>query len=251
MMSSRSDGRSENTLRPLSCELGSLKNCDGSAIWKSGHTSVLAAVHGPIAPRQVQHESSNSNGGAGALVSVVIKSGNAATTATTTSAYDPEWEAFLTQQLSACVVSENYPRSVISIVLQIVNADGSVLAVALHAAVSALMDAGIEMNWLPTAVTCCCYKDGSGDGDTIRLDPTVEEEQAAQAVLVLVFAPNTNIGGDGNLLGCHTTASMRKSVVQVLNCCTTAARAVPAIQAFWRLAIEKVTRETYALKVSS
>lgn len=234
----RSDGRSENTLRPLSCELGSLTNCDGSAVWKSGHTSVLAAVHGPIAPRQVQHESA-----AGCVVSVVIKSGNNAALSSNNNGtmYDPEWESFLTQQLTACIVTENYPRSVISIILQIVNADGSVLAAALHAAVSALMDAGIDMKLLPTAVTCCY------DGDTIQLDPSLEEEQASHAVLVVVFAPNSN----GLLLGCHTTASMRQSVVQVLNCCTTAARAVPAIQAFWRLAIEKVTREAYALKESS
>lgn len=223
----RSDGRSENTLRPLSCELGSLKNCDGSAIWKSGHTAVLAAVHGPIAPRQAQLESST-----GCVVSVVIKSGIG-------NMYDPEWESFLRQQLTASIVTENYPRTVISVVLQILNADGSVLGAALHAALSALMDAGIDMQLLPTAVTCFY------DGDSIQLDPSVEEEQAAQSVLVLVFSPKNN-----GLLGCHTTASMQQSVVQFLNCCTTAARAVPAIQAFWRLAIEKETRESHALKSS-
>lgn len=228
----RSDGRSESTLRPLSCELGTLQNCDGSAVWKTGYTSVLAAVHGPIAPRQAQHESA-----VGCTVSVVIKSGNAGST---TSACDPEWESFLTQQLSACIVTEKYPRCVVSIILQIVNADGSVLSAAMHAAVSALMDAGIDMKLLPTAVTCCY-----SDGGSIQLDPSSEEEQSASSVLVLVFAPH-----NGSILGCHTTASMRQSVALVLNCCTTAERAVPAIQAFWRLAIEKVTRETHALKAS-
>jgi ribonuclease PH len=225
----RSDGRSENTLRQLSCELGCLKNCDGSAQWKSGHTAVLAAVHGPIAPRQAQYEDS-----ANCIVSVVVKSG--ATTVT-----EREWEGFLTKQLTACIMTKSYPRCVISIVLQILNADGSVLAAALHAAVSALMDAGIDMKTLPTAVTCRCLD------NYFQLDPAAEEERDADAVLLLVF-PSHATADKCVLLGCHTTASIKQPAVQALNCCTTAARAVPAVQAFWRLAIEqKVTRESQTL----
>ena len=222
-MNDRSDGRSENSLRPISCEFGALKNCDGSAIWKAGHTSVLAAVHGPITPRQSQHESM-----CGCIVSVVIKSNNAM--------YDPEWELFLTQQLTACIVTESYPRCIINVILQITNSDGSVLAVALHAAVSALMDASIEMNYLPTAVSCYVAN------GKIQLDPTNDEEQNAQSVLVLVFYPDRN---DDLLLGCYTTASIQQSTKNILNCCSNASRAVPAIQAFWRLAMEKVTQESF------
>jgi exosome complex component RRP46 len=233
---SRLDGRSENTLRPLSCELGSLHNCDGSAIWKSGSTAVLAAVHGPIAPRQASHESS-----AGCVVSLVIKT-NATNASSSNQMYDPEWEDFLTQQLAACIVTESYPRCVISIVLQILNADGSVLAVALHAAVSALMDAGIDMHLLPTAVTCSCASDGS-----MQLDPSYEEEQSSQGVIVFVFSPDQSHG----MLGCYTTASLQQSTVQLLQCCSTCQRAVPAIQAFWRLAMEKVAQQVCRLKATA
>jgi exosome complex component RRP46 len=244
-MNLRPDGRSENTLRPLSCQLGTLQNCDGSSIWKSGHTAVLAAVHGPIAPRQVQYESAS-----GCIVSVVIKWGGSTSNGT----YDPEWESFLTQQLSACIVTESYPRSVISVVLQIINADGSVLAAALHAAVSALMDAAIDMKYLPTAVTCYCTSVAKAQPtrspavSTIQLDPTMDEEQSAQAVLVLVFLPK---GNNDLLLGCYTTASMRLSGTRLLGCCSVASRAVSAIQAFWRLAIEKVTIDSCNIQASS
>jgi exosome complex component RRP46 len=210
-------------------------------VYKSGHTAVLAAVHGPIAPRQAQHESA-----AGCMVSVVIKTNaSAAASAGTGTAssglmYDPEWEDFLTQHLAACIVTERYPRCVISIVLQILNSDGSVLAVALHAAVSALMDAGVDLQFLPTAVTCCYSRDGS----SILLDPSNDEEQSVQGVMVLVFTPNEPEA----LLGCYTTASLRLPVAKVLQCYATAARAVPAIQAFWRLAMEKVAREVHSLK---
>ncbi len=225
----RDDGRSDNTLRPLSCEFGTLQNCDGSAVWKSGQTTVLAAVHGPIAPRQSQYESSS-----GCIVSLVIKSGSGGT-------YDAEWESFLTQQLSACIVRESYPRCVISIILQIVHDDGSVLAASLHAAVSALLDATIEMKYLPTAVTCFNWNktsENSANG-AIMLDPTVNEEASAQSVLLLVFLPNSD-----SMIGCYTTASLRQSSKQLINCCKVTALAVPAIQAFWRLAIEKVTLQS-------
>ena len=226
----RADGRSDSTLRPLSCEFGTLQNCDGSAVWKSGQTSVLAAVHGPIAPRQSQNESSD-----GCIVSLVIKSGSGG-------AYDAEWESFLTQQLYACVVRESYPRCVISIILQIVNDDGSVLAAALHAAVSALLDANIEMKYLPTAVTCFGWSKATTNSANgiVLLDPSIHEEESAQAVILLVFLPNSD-----SLIGCYTSASLRQSSKQLIKSCKIAALAVPAIHAFWRLAIEKVTLQSY------
>ena len=229
-MHRRGDGRSDNTLRTLSCEFGTLQNCDGSANWKSGQTSVLAAVHGPIAPRQSQHESSS-----GCIVSLVIKFGSGG-------ACDTEWESFLTQQLNACIVRESYPRCVISIILQIVNDDGSTLAASLHAAASALLDANIEMKYLPTAITCFNWNKSAATSSngTIVLDPTISEEESAQAVIVLVFFPSSDL-----LIGCYTTASLRQSSNQLISSCKIAALAVPAIQAFWRLAIEKVTLQSY------
>jgi ribonuclease PH len=233
----RSDGRaSENTLRPLSCELGTLKNCDGSAVWKSGHTSVLAGVHGPISPRQAQHEGADA-----AAVSVVIKSGTIADASGSSSGGiggSAEYENFVTKQLAACILTERYPRTVISIVLQVLGGDGSVLAALLHAAVSALMDAGVEMKVLPVAVTCSCRVGGTRE---LRLDPTWEEEQASQGVLVFVFA-------DQALLGFQSTGCLRLSATDVLTCSATALRAVPAVKVFWRLAIEQKTiRESQTL----
>ena len=240
---SRLDGRLENTLRPLSCELGCLVNCDGSCEWKSGSTTVLAGVHGPIAPRLLSHEDS-----ARCQVSVVIKSGDANNT------YEREWEVCLAQQLTACIITESYPRTVISVVVQVLTADGSVLAACLHAAVSALMDAGIDLRRLPVAVTCALHstqqQQQQQQSDSmspsanllIKLDPLAEEEQQAESVVV-VFLDN-----DHRVLGCHTSASMRQGPTQVLTCISTAARAVPAVQAFWRLAMEqKATRESQTL----
>lgn len=223
----RADGRLASTLRPLSCELGTLHNADGSALWKSGSTQVLAAVHGPVAPRQPQHETQK------AKISIIIKSG------TTVNTLEREWEAFLTKALTACLVTEQYPRSVIQIVLQILSADGSVLGAALNGAVAALMDAGIAMKVLPVAVTCLISEI---DNSTIQLDPSLEEEQVG-GVVVLVSESAT----PGKILACHTSG-VAASMDVILRCCAVAERAAPAIPAFWRIVIEqKATREAQTL----
>jgi exosome complex component RRP46 len=190
-------------------------------------------VHGPIAPRQAQHENSDA-----CTVSVVIKGD--------VQGYEREWEAFLTEQLKACILTNKYRRCVVSVILQVMNADGSVLAACLHASIAALMDGCIEMKLLPTAVTCRIMKNTNEDG-YIQLDPNAEEEQEADAVIVVVL-PNHATADRCFMLGCFTTASMNQSVDKILNCCRTAARAVPAVQAFLRLVVEqKVTRESQTL----
>ena len=234
----RADGRPSSSLRPLACELGSLQNCDGSALWKSGATHVLASVHGPLAPRLAHHERET------AVVSVVIKSGNSSSGGDGPApTYEREWEHVLTTALSSAIVVESYPRSVVQIVIQILSADGSLLAACLHAAVSALLDAGVELRFLPTASTCLLH---SADGDsameatTVSLDPTSQEEQSAGTV-VIVTTP------DNKILASHTSF-VEASMETILKCCSVACRAGPAVIAFWRLVLEqKATREAQTL----
>jgi ribonuclease PH len=226
VMSLRSDGRDSSSLRPLSCELGCLQNADGSALWKSGATHVIASVHGPLTPRQSNHEREN------AAVSVVIKSGQANQT------YEREWENVLTQVLSPAIAVETYKRSVIQIVIQILSTDGSVLGACLHVAVSALMDASIDLNFLPTASSCLIQADG-----TIQLDPTAAEEQSA-GTMVVITSPESAV------LATHSSF-MDASIDKLLQCCAIATKAGPAVRAFWRLVMEqRVTRETQTLWTS-
>jgi ribonuclease PH len=227
----RFDGRSANTLRPLSCELSCLENADGSCLWKSGATQVLAAVHGPIAPRQAET----------ATISVVVKSG-------VENMVTGEWEGFLTHMLSACICVADYPRCTIQVVLQIISADGSVLGAALHAAVSSLMDAGIAMQSLPVAVTCLLTREENTTADinskSIQLDPSADEENAVGAGIVVLVSDSTN---PLQILGCQT-AGISMNTDTLLQCCSVTEKACPAVTAFWRLAMEqKATRESKTL----
>jgi len=236
----RVDGRpSEGTLRPLSCELSTLHNADGSALWKSGSTHVLAAVHGPLAPLNMAKEDQDR-----AIVSVVIKSGGRQDKT------EYEWGEFLRNVLAACIDRDRYPRSVVEIVFQIIQADGSLLSCLLHAAVAALMDAGIELLYAPVATTCLLQDPMEEDGmsaeeaGSVVLDPCrAEEEEPHTSVMVLV---NESSRPD-KILGTHTIGH-GVSLETILACLPMAASAGPAIVAFWRLAVEqKVSRECHTL----
>jgi ribonuclease PH len=229
-MSKRPDGRpSAGTLRPLACELSCLHRADGSALWKSGSTHVLAAVYGPIAPQHMAKEQE------AATVSVLIKSGKPGQ-----ATLEVEWGELLTTILSACIDCAAYPRTVVEVVLQIIQADGSILSCLLHAAVAALMDAGVDLLSLPVATTCLL----SSKSTLIQLDPmSAEEEEEDTSILVLV---NESSQPD-KVLACHTVGSSI-SLDKILSCIQISARASSAVVAFWRLAVEqKVTRESQTL----
>jgi len=250
---------SGTTLRPLSCELSCLAGADGSALFRSGQTQVLASVHGPIAPRLPQHEDQDR-----ARISVVIKSPSGGDQNPGSSFPEREWEAWLGDVLASAVAVEEMPRTVLQVVVAVLTADGSVLAAALHAAVSALMDTGnVPMKLLPTAVTCLCRRPTSGSASeggstSIQLDPTAEQERSGEMCVVLAVGPAAADGSAGNkngdkmlVLASHTYSygsSSALSLERFLECCELAYRASPAITAFWRLVVDqKATRESQTL----
>lgn len=279
----RSDGRSGGgSLRPLSCELSCLHRADGSALWKSGNgTQVMAAVYGPVAPKHSRHEQPT------AVVSVILKGNANVTTTTTTTAAGSnlasafaEWEDVMTQWLTAAIVVQEYPRSVIQIVLHIIQADGSVLSAAFHAAIAALLDAGVAMKYLPVATTICSFPTNTNNTTTttkkrtpnasnrvLLLDPTAEEEMEEEATTwVIVTDPRQSATSSSNSKELSTNATWLGSCtirvgssnnissssflsLEVLQqSIQIALKASPAVMAFWRLAVEqKSNREAQTL----
>ena len=235
MGNKRADGRAnEATLRPLGCELSCLHRPDGSALWKSGSTHILAAVYGPIAPQNMNNE------GDVGIVSVVIKSGMAENLT-----YENEMGQFITQVLSSCVDVSMFPRCIIEVVLQIIQSDGSLLACLLHSAVAALMDAGVDLLYLPVATTCLVRTITGGNKNSILLDPTFAEEQEERDSSIIVLL-NEQRKSD-RILGSHTVGS-GISLDDLLACVQIASKACSAIPAFWRLAMEqKLNRESQTL----
>ncbi|EED91989.1 predicted protein, partial [Thalassiosira pseudonana CCMP1335] len=144
MSYNRPSQRKPTTLRPLSAELSPLHRADGSASLKCGNTHIMVAIHGPIAPR-ISHREKYDR----AVVNVAFSKGlmmMAGSAAGGGSSGDVvEHDTADGDALSSCIMLEKYPRCVIQVVIQIVQADGSVLGSATNCAVMALMDAGVAM----------------------------------------------------------------------------------------------------------
>lgn len=232
-----------NSIRPLSCELSVLSDANGSAVWKSGGTMVLASCHGPAAPRQAQlptTKTSTTTDRHNNVVVQVLLPGSLR--------HASEWEVFLTNVLSACVCSEACPpNSIIQIVLQIQSDDGSVLAACVHAAVSALMDASVELNYLPVAVSCCLISTAKIEDVVgvvgVDLDPplALEEQGSHVGLVTLVVVPPTPHGGNDRAarprLGGMWTSGIRAKPEHILQCWNMAQEASLAVTAFWRMAL--------------
>jgi 3' exoribonuclease family, domain 1 len=189
-----------------------------------------------------------------------------------------EWQVFLSNIVSSCVRVESFPRSVVSIIVQVQSADGSVLAACLHAAVAALMDAGIEMTCLPVAVACLLQtsiqqsssssSSNAAKNIDISLDPTLGQELRDETGLLCVVVSSSSSSSsstssnnkndhtknknnnNNTILGCYS-AGLKIHTSTLLQCCSLAERAAPAILAFWRLAVEQKTRREYQTLLAS
>mmetsp|Transcript_21475 Transcript_21475/g.44665 ORF Transcript_21475/g.44665 Transcript_21475/m.44665 type:complete len:310 (+) Transcript_21475:181-1110(+) len=303
----RPSQRQPCTLRPLSAELSPLHRSDGSASLKCGNTHIMAAVHGPIAPRVPNRErydrgvvsvafskgllmmansavsggvGSDSVAGQGASgethannfltgmtpLPVPLPSGGGAT--------ERELEYFVRDALSSCILLERYPRCVIQVVIQIVQADGGALGTSLNCAVLALMDAGVAMRGVPVASTCivinnlfdekiACEKmefDGANESaskEVIWLDPTAEEESGeGHAVVVLVtdaaaLSKNSSaekLNSEVERIITSFTYGSSLSLSGLLASVASTEQSSAAMLAFMRLALEqKVQREAQTL----
>ena len=155
---------------------GVLHNADGSARFSSGRTQVLAAVYGPGNSRY-SHREQPTRG----VVEVVCRKSSGAPSAAERTA-----EAFVGRTLEEAVVVDSYPRKTLCVVLQVVHDDGGLLACLVNAACAAMIDAGVEMNFLPLASTFCAADDGP-----FLIDPTAAEE-AREGNLVTVVCESTS-----------------------------------------------------------
>jgi exosome complex component RRP46 len=165
----RADGRRASQLRPIKCDRGVLCRADGSARWTQGGTSILVAVHGPLEAPQSQQNPHQ------AIVEAILqpRSGDPP---------GPEehaLEAIICQTAQGAVLASLHPRTIIRLVVQVLEVDGSLLACALNAASVALLDAGIPMKFPFAAASLCLtlVEEGKGE-EKLLLDPTsVEEEE--------------------------------------------------------------------------
>lgn len=178
----RCDGRKIDEPRKIMIKAGVLKNANGSAYIEFGNNKILAGVFGP---RDV-HPKHLANTDTGILrcryhmspFSVEERKKPAP------SRREIEISKVIKEALEPAVMLEQFPRTVVDIFIEVLQADGGSRCAALAAASVALADAGIPMRDMVSA--CAAGK----VADTIVLDVNNEEDQAGQADMPVGYMPN-------------------------------------------------------------
>ncbi|XP_022862985.1 exosome complex exonuclease RRP46 homolog isoform X3 [Olea europaea var. sylvestris] len=155
------DGRSATQLRPLSCTRSVLNRAHGSASFSQGETKILAAVYGPKAGTKKNENPEK------ACIEVIWKPKSGQ--------IEKEYEMILKRTLQNICILNVHPNTTTTIIIQVVNDDGSLLPCAINAACSALVDAGIPLKYLAVAISFCLAED-----EYCVLDPNKLEEQCLE-----------------------------------------------------------------------
>jgi exosome complex component RRP41 len=182
----RVDGRKADEMRsPLIISSGIIPNADGSAYIEMGQNKIIAAVYGP----REMHPKRLSKPNRGILrcryhmapFSVDPRRSPAP------SRRDTEISMVIADALEPALFLERYPRSVIDVYVEIIQADGGTRCASINAAAVALADAGIPMRDL---VSSCAagkidnklildlgdYEDKKGNADVpVAYLPKLEE----------------------------------------------------------------------------
>ncbi len=178
----RLDGRKLDDLRPIKIEVGILKNADGSAYIEFGKNKIAVAVYGPkeVHPKHMAlpdrsvlrcryHMSPFS----------VEERKNPAP-----SRREIEISKVTREALEPALILEEYPRTVVDVYIEVLQADGGSRCAGITAASVALADAGVNMRDM---VAACAA--GKVD-DNIVLDIDDAEDKEGQADMPIAYLPN-------------------------------------------------------------
>ncbi|HOT06758.1 MAG: Exosome complex component Rrp41 [Methanosaeta sp. PtaB.Bin039] len=190
----RLDGRRVDELRPIKIEVGVLSRADGSCYMEMGDNKVVAAVYGPreVHPRHLQEVSR-------AIVRYRYNMASFSVEERRRPGPDRrsyELSKVSREALEPVILTSYFPRSVIDIFVEVLQADAGTRTAGINAASVALADAGIPMKGL---ITSCAA--GKVDGQVV-LDPMKEEDNFGQADLPIAITPwgdITLIQMDGDL----------------------------------------------------
>ncbi len=178
----RIDGRKPDQLRPIKMEVGILKNADGSAYVEYGNTKILAAVYGPRDPGAKHMVIPNR---------AVIRCRYHMAPFSTHERKSPapsrreiELSKVIREALEPAVLVENFPRTVIDIFIEVLNADGGTRTAGVTAASLALADAGIPMRDLVAGVAV-----GKVQG-VLVLDENEQEDMYGEADMPVAMMPS-------------------------------------------------------------
>ncbi len=180
----RIDGRKVNEIRPVTIETGVIPNADGSAYIEMGNNKIIAGVYGPreMHPKRL----SKPNKGVLRVRYHMAPFSVDPRRSPAPSRRDKEISEVMIDAIEPALFLERYPRSVIDVFVEILQADGGTRCAAVNAAAVALVDAGIPMKDL---VAACAA--GKMDGKVV-LDLGDYEDKKGEADVPIAYMPKLN-----------------------------------------------------------
>jgi len=145
----RLDGRRLDELRPIKIEVGVLSRADGSCYIEMGDNKVIAAVYGPreVHPRHLQKVTR-------AIVRFRYNMASFSVEERKRPGPDRrshEVSKVSREALESVIMTAYFPRSVVDIFVEVLQADAGTRTAGINAASVALADAGIPMTSLVSA----------------------------------------------------------------------------------------------------
>ncbi len=180
----RHDGRKKEDIREITFEVGVLDRADGSCLITWGRNKILAAVYGPreLHPKHMQMPDK-------ALIRCEYRMATFSVPDRKRPApnrREREISKILGEALKPAVFDNLYPRSVIDVFIEVIQADGGSRCAAICAASLAIADAGVPMKDL---VAGCAA--GILDGQVV-LDLDDVEDKEGDGDLQFAYLPHTD-----------------------------------------------------------
>jgi len=179
----RHDGRKKEDIREITFEVGVLDRADGSCLINWGRNKILAAVYGPreLHPKHMQMPDK-------ALIRCEYRMATFSVPDRKRPApnrREREISKILGEALKPAVFDYLYPRSVIDVFIEVLQADGGSRCAAVTAASLAIADAGVPMKDL---VAGCAA--GILDGQVV-IDLDDVEDKEGDGDLPFAYLPHT------------------------------------------------------------
>jgi len=183
----RQDGRRAKEVRNIECKLGLLTRVDGSALFQIGNTKIIASVYGP---REASNRSKSYHDKA--YLSCEYAMASFSTTQRKKSSKvdrrSKEIALLIKQTFESCILTQLFPRSQISIFIQVLQSDGGAISAAINATSLALINAGIPMKEFICASTA-----GFIDSTSIADLNYVERSSGSPELMVAIYPLSGNV----------------------------------------------------------
>ncbi|RLF65030.1 MAG: exosome complex exonuclease Rrp41 [Thermoplasmata archaeon] len=179
----RIDGRAPDELRPIKIEAGPLYRADGSCYLEWGGNKIMAAVYGPkeAVPRHIQDSTK-------AVINARYNMASFSVEDRKRPGPDrrsQEISKITAEALENVILTEMFPRAVIDVNIEVLDADAGTRCAGITAAAVALADAGIPMRDIPVACAA-----GKVDG-VVVVDLLGDEDKKGDADLPVAIAPRS------------------------------------------------------------